>query len=619
MLRKPLSWSSAPTAFDSAVALPVILGGGVTGMAISRALSGTGITHVLVCEPPGDTPRLGESLNPEGSLEAARQFPEFSRFFFDKRQVALFYGEHALSFDAIRTDAAAAWWPLLGYPGNVKLLHVDRIGFDRALFDSVTTDPHCLLVRDRVTSLDARPRADRIDGVQLASGRHLPSSYVFDATNHLRVVPRELGIGFQPIDEARSVVFAHYRRADDAVPAALPPWMQATSLLRLHARHDPIDGLAWCIPLGDYVSVGIGIDPAKASPNPVLLLDWVETAYAERGIRVREAFARRSAPVNLRYQHYSHERCYGRNWLLAGPTCCQVWFPSAAGVGSGLLAARLAPDLLRSPMQAGAVYQAYMDQVTRSHTRLEWLARDDPMALSGDGVRGRAQAMIGGNVKRLARYAGFEPAPAELGFGDALPRLFERDRLLANPLRVEAALPSAQATRLFAQAEDVDPWMDPLLELTLPAPPIQLPGPAAILALVDVLSGRRYAQDSADFVSADVQLRIDEFQLQGVAAWEAWVEFLRGTPRVSGLDLRPTGLAPLGDEWRLTARWVGLKAGAPMLSAPVEMFFTLQDERVASIRLRRAEFSFVIGESLLPRAAFASLLQRMSAPAVLEA
>lgn len=619
MLRTPLFWSSDPAAPNPAVALPVILGGGLTGMAISRALSGAGITHVLVCEPPGDTPRLGESLNPEGSLEAARQFPEFSRFFFDKRQVALFYGENALSFDAIRTDAAAAWWPLFGYPGSVKLLHVDRIGFDRALFDSVTIDPHCLLVRDRVTSLDAGPRADRIGGVQLAGGRRLASSYVFDATNHLRVVPRQLGIGFQPIDETRRVVFAHYRRADGAVPVMPPPWMEATSLLRLHAGHDPIDGLAWCIPLGDYVSVGIGIDPATASPNAALLLDWLETAYAERGIRVREAFTDRSAPVDLHYQHYRHERCYGRNWLLAGPTCCQVWFPSAAGVGSGLLAARLAPDLLRSPMQAGAVYQDYMDQVTGSHARLEWLARDDPMALTGDGLRRRAQAMVHGNVKRLARYAGFGPALAELRFGEALPRLFERDRLLANPLRVDAAMPSAQAARLFAKVEGVDPWMDPLLELTLPAQPVQLPGPAAILALMDALSGRRDAQGSANIVTADVRLRIDEFQLQGVAAWEAWVAFLRGTPRVSGLELRPTGLAPVGDEWRLTARWTGLKAGAPMLSALVEMFFTLQNERVASVRLRRAENSFVIGESLLPRAAFASLLQRMSAPAVLEA
>src|SRR5947209_3493390 len=59
MLRNPVS-SDRPTAH------PVILGAGLTGLAISRALSAAGITHMLVGDRPAETPRLGESLNAEG-------------------------------------------------------------------------------------------------------------------------------------------------------------------------------------------------------------------------------------------------------------------------------------------------------------------------------------------------------------------------------------------------------------------------------------------------------------------------------------------------------------------------------------------------------------------------
>ena len=58
---------------DQQAAYPVILDTGLTGMAISRALAAAGMKHALVGNRPTDAPRLGESLNAEGSLEIARQ------------------------------------------------------------------------------------------------------------------------------------------------------------------------------------------------------------------------------------------------------------------------------------------------------------------------------------------------------------------------------------------------------------------------------------------------------------------------------------------------------------------------------------------------------------------
>jgi flavin-dependent dehydrogenase len=420
----------------------------MTGMAISRALAAAGMKHVLVGSRPTDTPRLGESLNAEGSLEIARQFPELSRFFHSKRRQALFFGGHALSFESLQFAASPAWYSVLGYPATVPLLHVDRVGFDAALFETTIADDHCLFAEDQATGLDYQPVSDCIDAVFLASGQAIASTYVFDATNQSRFVARKLGVRCNRIGEVRRVVFAHYRASDG--PAAGTPWMEATSLLRLAPRTDPVEGLAWCIPLGNYASVGISVDPRQTRANPTLLLNWVDKAFAFRGIDVRGAFATRGDPVDHRYEHYTHERCYGRNWLFAGASCCQTWFSSATGVATGLVAARLAADVLRAPAQVPPLYQAFLDRVVASHSGLDWLVRDNPWSVTLEDLVRRSQAMIGGNAKRLSRYLDLQGIPPELAFGDEFPRMYESDRLLATPVRINTALPEAQATRVFA-------------------------------------------------------------------------------------------------------------------------------------------------------------------------
>ena len=43
--------------------LPVIIGTGLSGMAISRVLSDANCQHFLIGSPPNKLPRLGESIN----------------------------------------------------------------------------------------------------------------------------------------------------------------------------------------------------------------------------------------------------------------------------------------------------------------------------------------------------------------------------------------------------------------------------------------------------------------------------------------------------------------------------------------------------------------------------
>lgn len=590
---------------------PIILGAGLTAWAISRALSASGIMHVLVGARPTDMPRLGESLNAEGSLEIARQFPEHHRFFFNKQRLALFFNGNALSFDSVQLGAGRDFYPLIDYPSTVQLLHVDRVGFDQVLFETAIAQATCHFLEDRPAALDYRPAADRVDHVLLASGASIASSYVFDATNQARFVARKIGVQYNRIGTPQRVVFAHYRAADKGHEAP-PPWTRATALLRLDSQADPIDGLAWCIPLGDYVSVGVSVDPEKTSANASLLLDWVDRAYATRGIDVRGAFPRRGAPVDLRYEHYTHERCFGANWLLAGPTYCQVWFPSASGVATGLVAARLAPDLLKAPARVAPLYQAYVDQVAGSHTKLEWLTGDAPWSVPADELRERSQAMISGNVKRLSRYLALQDTPTELAFGDAFSRMYEQDRLLANPLRVDTAPTEAQATRLFAKSGEPDPWMDAPIHVPVLTRPDDLTGPSAILALVDMLSGRRDVGTTSELLTPDVRIEIDQFQLQGVKQWEGWVTFLRGSRRVTDLDLVPGALSEDRGQWKLTAQWRGVKHGLPSISSPLSMTFSMSNGRVASIQTQRVDYTFVVGDVILRNVAFAVLLGQLA-------
>jgi flavin-dependent dehydrogenase len=567
---------------------------------------------VLVGDQPTEAPRPGESLNAEGSLEIARQFPDLAQFFADKQRLTLFFGGHALSFDSLQFEAGRSYYSLLGYPATVQLRHVDRIGFDPALFDAAIADPHCIHLDGKAAALDYQAATDRITGVLLASGKAIVSTYVFDATNQARFVARQLGVPLHRIGTPRRVVFAHYRAA--ATTTAPPPlWLHATSLLRLDVSKDQVEGLAWCIPVGGYVSVGISVDPEQAGANPELLLDWVDQAYSRRGVDLRAAFPGRGAPVDLRHDHYNHQRCFGRNWLLAGTSCCQFWFPSAAGVATGLVAARLAPDVLKAPVQVPRTYWEYINQVSASHSGLEWLVTDDPWSVTFEELQRRTQAMIAGNLTRLGSYLALHDAPPELAFGDAVWRLFESDRRRANPVSFDTALPQSQATLLFAQEGVPDPWTDSPIKVLVLVKPDKLEGPPAILGLIDMLSGRLGTDASAGLVTSDVKLQIDTFQLQGVAQWNAWVELLRGSPRVTNLELVPGSLTGSGAQWVLTAQWQGMMRGQASVSPQLSMTLVMASDRVAEIQTERADVTFVTGDSILPPAAFAAVVGELAA------
>src|SRR3954469_472848 len=103
---------------------PIIIGSGLTGTAISCMLSRASVPHVLIGGPPNALPRLGESLNLEGSLDVLRLFPRHSAFLFPKKVVVGYVDDYVFScdFEINKTRGARAFFRLLGYEAPSEFL-----------------------------------------------------------------------------------------------------------------------------------------------------------------------------------------------------------------------------------------------------------------------------------------------------------------------------------------------------------------------------------------------------------------------------------------------------------------------------------------------------------------
>jgi flavin-dependent dehydrogenase len=355
--------------------LPVIVGSGLTGMSISTTLSRAGVDHLLVGGPPGTLPRLGESLNLEGTLLLLEMYPELSRFFFAKKVVLGYLGEHQLAcdFDVAERLVSRVLFRALGYRAVSEFLQFDRLGFDAALWDATAASPHCTVVDAKVAGLDYDAGADAFTAVRLEDGRALTPSYLFDASNHGRLLGQAMGMPMHPLGEPQRVAYTHFH-APEGVPVNVDEWELATVVMRLFRDTDSVDGIAWCIPLGRYVSIGLSMSADESDAPDEELLEITERAYARYGVRYRERFSRTVPIMGLKHRYFVYDRAAGRNWLLAGPSFAQVWWMAGAGVGTALAAAQLAPRVLRDPARWGREYDRYMRRLVPIHATFEYFA-----------------------------------------------------------------------------------------------------------------------------------------------------------------------------------------------------------------------------------------------------
>ena len=386
--------------------IPVVIGSGLTGLSISHSLSRAAIEHVLVGGRPDTSPRLGESLNLEGTLLLWEMFPQLERFFFPKRQVLGYLGAHEVvcDFDVAERFVSRLVFRAMGYEPATEFLQVDRLGFDAALWDLTVASEHCTQVDAQVAGLDFDAASDRFTGVRLSNGAVVEPSYLFDGTNHGRLLGETASLTYHTLGAPQRVAYTHYHVPPGA-PHGIEAWELTTAVVRLFPETDGIDAIAWCIPLGAYVSVGLSMSAGESSLADEELLEHAATAFARYGIEYRRRFTRRAAIKGLRHNYFAYERAYGANWLLAGPSFCQVWWMAGAGVGTALAAARLAPKLLRDPDRWGAEYDRYMKKLVAIQETFDYFALTPREDYEPHGLHQFSDRFVVANLTRLAASA----------------------------------------------------------------------------------------------------------------------------------------------------------------------------------------------------------------------
>lgn len=428
--------------------LPVIIGTGLSGMAISCVLSKANCPHFLIGSPPSSLPRLGESINLEGTVDLLRLFPEFSQFYFPKKAGVVYLCDKVMACDfEIAIKPKASWlFQMFGLDAPAETVHVDRIGFDSALYKSTVSEPSCRYIDASVEDIKYDTGSDTIRELTLSNQMTLTPSFVFDATNHLRLVAKTLGIETKYLSEPKRVVYTHYRFPQDAdyqKPTA-ENWQHWTNLLRLYPDSDGIDGFAWCIPLGNTVSVGVSMNTISDEISDKQVLALLDKAYACRNIDYRKTYTQSTESRSLQHRYFIHERAYGGNWLLAGPSYCQIWYMSGSGVGTSLAAARIAPYVLKSPILFGRAYEAYMKELLVSHWTFEWFVSTDKSVMTQAETQMNADAIIKSNLQRLAKYAQIRETRTASLFGKFFYRLLGLSSLTKGYCKVVDAIPKEQ-------------------------------------------------------------------------------------------------------------------------------------------------------------------------------
>lgn len=359
--------------------LPVIIGGGIGGMLISRALCRKDIPHVLVGSAQlSDSPRLGESMTEACTIEFTQDFPGYEKYLFPKDFTPFFMGDivAGLRFDFFGTMASI----FLDRDVPKTFVHVDRIGFDQALYDEVSRSPHCYWIDDVVEDVDYDRDADRLRSVRLEGGQTIRCTYAWDCTNAVRLLGRKLGIGCRNFDEPRQVVYTHYTQKDAQALCSCPdlPWMHATTLLRADAAHDNLAGVSWFIPLGNYVSVGISMAPQDMQGrNPEEIISALTRAYQNRGIDYTRHFPRRKEVVSHPSQHFMYDRFHGGNWSLVGGSAAGTWFTSGSQISTLVCMASMADKIIREPMVYGEHYSRHVAGFERTQKIYDTLLTSD--------------------------------------------------------------------------------------------------------------------------------------------------------------------------------------------------------------------------------------------------
>ena len=393
---------------------PVILGSSLTGLLISHSLSEQNISHILIGgDCPRVEPRLGESMNEGASLNLWRTLGfKYRKHFFPKSHISLCNGRFATMLKTGTPNRCFDKLALKLSDQSIKsglnqvlssLSHLNRSEFDAEFYEDTIAKRRCQFVRCTDAKVFVDSDTDQV--VKIKGGKHvweLPP-FVFDATGPRGVVAKAAEVETEFLTQKQRVIWTHLL-ADQAPDHRSLWWLNGTNLVRLDKVQDLVDGIAWAIPMGNRLSIGLSVE-ADCYPDERLnvddLLARLIWAFERRGIEVSTLFPERDRVFDITHRYFKRSRAYGRNWFLAGGTYQQVWFPTSSGVSTSTLAAKLAPQLLQDVDRWGSYYEHKMATFMPFHDFLSDMIAGQPWQATATGFHFWAD-WTAGSFKRVA-------------------------------------------------------------------------------------------------------------------------------------------------------------------------------------------------------------------------
>jgi flavin-dependent dehydrogenase len=560
----------------------VIVGAGLTGMSVSKTLAHAGIDHTMIGSAPDDRPKLGESLNLEGTLLLDQFCGDYHRFMGPKMAATAYVGDQVVycGFDVAGKAVSRVFYKLLGTSAPSEFHHIDRIGMDNAMWADTMARPQCHVLDDKIESVRFNAATDKVEAIELSSGVTLEPRIVFDCTNHRRVIAQAAEVPVQTLGPPQRVIYTHYHPPGHGpVVEPRPAYDLATNQIRLFPETDGIDAVAWYIPLPQYLSIGVSMTADSNDLSDDEVLTCVARAYAARGMHYEKRYPERAAVMTLHHRYYSHERGAGANWMLAGGTYASVWWMSGAGVGTSFVAGRMAADFVADPVGVGARYGSLLKNLVPIHGTFSWMATVSLAESSHDGMRAFSDGFIRTNVIRLAKSAQLHRNAVPRACGRLLEVLVDREMVLKDYCDVVTAPRGEQTAAVFGPE---------------PGSAAAASAQALVLRLADVISGRAPIDEVESVLAPDVVSHLDGIKVKGVGAWRTWLGYLRS--RADDLELIDAEVVLESDgRLALTGRWRRGGPGGETSESVAAAWYKVRNGRIVEIWTKSSNYTFVLG------------------------
>ncbi|MBE9171175.1 hypothetical protein IQ238_27930 [Pleurocapsales cyanobacterium LEGE 06147] len=555
--------------------MPLVIGSGVSGLAVSRRLSQCQISHYLIGEPLRTSrPQLGESMDPVCSLEMWKKWGNFHQTFYQKDK-AIFYTDGWVTtcpFNFAENPQISLFFRILRLNSEYSLLHVDRAKFDNPFFQETLASPLCHYQAGRVKSLTYDSEADRISEVYLENGKILQVSYVFDCSNQVRLLPKLLNLPVEFLGKRQKVAFTHLG-TDNKLPSD-QSWLHATHLIKTERLLDGIDGFGWCIPLGKHISVGISCNAQEAEDlSASNLLELFLQASARREINITPIYRQPFPIVSIENTYYYHERISGNNWVLSGPTACQIWFSSGSAVGLALFAACLADQFLQKSPRAMKLYENYLTSLKKSHGVFECMRYQKMDAQSMQQLTDRI--FINGGV-RLCAYA------------EARGTWWERIISALLKERLSFLAGSFHFCPIRLMAKEPEPIWQPLDEQQ-----------AIVSQVMQIVSGKADIALAPHLIAPRLVVNISGTKVQGIQFWYLWLKAARLLCPYREFQLCPTHMESSEDYIKITAEFRADSGGTLIRSEPLTVIHKVSQGKVTEMVTKWENYEFIFRPKLM--------------------